>query len=449
MFLQDKRKKPAAGLMIFLVFMWLCTVISKSIYTSALPVVSTQVPEQKYIEHITEVQGIVVEGGNLPIIALSGLRVENIAVQVGDRVEEGDIVFRVDLEDLEKMIEAKETEITGVQYQIDALLENKALAEQKKAIAEERAREDYDNAAREKNDDLGRAKEEYAQAEEDLENYMNGGAYADSAEAWEQGKDALEDALQQAAYQEADAQGERDHALEEIQREIEDILFPEAADATLSLYQLELEELKDQLNIYRQVKEEEGLIKAPYGGVITDVLISVGGRVPDTAAIYISDETVPYEFKTTIDSDQKKYIRLGDDVSLLLDGRSREMDVTIEYLGESMTRPGCLETRIRLPEGVGTPGLSGILTHKETGEKYQFCLPPSAVYQEELRSYVYVLKEREGILGPEYYVEEITVKILDHNDTWTAVEGAGLDEESRIIISADKEIKKGSIVRWV
>lgn len=448
MFLQGKRKKPAAGLFIFFVFMWLCTVISKSVYTSALPVVSTQMPEQKYIEHITEVQGIVVEGGNIPITALSGLRVENIAVQVGDRVEEGDVVFRVDLEDLEKTMEAKETEITGVQYQINALLENKALADQKKAIAEERAREDYNNTAREKNDDLGRAKEEYAQAEEDLENYLNGD-YGYAAGDWEQGKDALEDALQQAAYQEADAQGERDHALEEIQREIEDILFPEAADATLSLYQLELEELEQQLNTYQQVKKQEGYVKAPQGGVITDVLISVGGRVPDAAAVLISDETIPYEFKAVIDSSQKKYMRLGDEVSLLLDGRSREMDVTIEYLGESKTQPGCLETRIRLPEGVGTPGLSGTLTHKAVGEKYQLCLPPCAIYQEELRSYVYVLKEREGILGMEYYVEEITVKVLDYNETWAAVEATGLDEESRIIVSADKEIKKGSIVRWV
>ena len=63
------------------------------------------------------------------------------------------------------------------------------------------------------------------------------------------------------------------------------------------------------------------------------------------------------------------------------------------------------------------------------------------------RSFVYVVKEREGILGMEYYVEEVNVRILDQNDNWVAVEGA-LDSESQIIVSATKEIKNGEIVRF-
>lgn len=443
--MEKKSKKLAAGLVIFMILMWLCTVISKSIYASGLPMVSTQQPEEKYIEHIVEVQGIVVEGGKLPVTALAGLQVETLSVQVGDKVEEGDLLFSIDLEDLKEIIEEKETEIDKLQCEIDTLSENQALAEQKKVIEEERARQDYDRTAREKDVQLGRAKEEYVQAEEALENYTNeaGSGYLQSEQ------EALEDALQQAAYNEADARGERDLALEEIQREIEDILFPEAADATLSVYQLDMEKLQEELNTYRQIMEEEGHVKSPQQGVITDVLISVGGRVPETASILISDETIPYEFKATINNEQKKYIRIGDDISLLLDGRSREMDATIEYLGESKIQPGYFEARISLPEGVGTPGLFGSLTHKEMGEKQRLCLPTAVVCQEEFRSYVYVLKEREGILGMEYYVEEVTVKVLDHNETWTAVEAAGLDEESQVIVTADKEIKKGSVVRWV
>ena len=82
------RKKMIAGFILFLVFMWLCTLISKSFYTTKIPMVTTSEPEEKYIEHIVEADGIVVEGGKQAVTALGGLRVESLTVHVGDRVEE-------------------------------------------------------------------------------------------------------------------------------------------------------------------------------------------------------------------------------------------------------------------------------------------------------------------------------------------------------------------------
>ena len=58
------------------------------------------------------------------------------------------------------------------------------------------------------------------------------------------------------------------------------------------------------------------------------------------------------------------------------------------------------------------------------------------------------MKEREGILGEEYYVDMVNVKVLDRNDNQAAVEGGALDKESRIIVSSTKEIGKGDTVRW-
>ncbi len=59
---------------------------------------------------------------------------------------------------------------------------------------------------------------------------------------------------------------------------------------------------------------------------------------------------------------------------------------------------------------------------------------------------MYVVNEREGILGQEYYVEEINVSVVDKNDTWAAVEGA-LNTDSQIIASSTKEVTKGEVVR--
>ncbi|MBD5457440.1 MAG: efflux RND transporter periplasmic adaptor subunit, partial [Lachnospiraceae bacterium] len=186
-----RKRKIIAGFLIFLVFMWLCTVISKSIYASRLPVVTTVKTEQKYIEHIVEAEGIVIAGDKNPITALSGLRIEKVMVQVGDRVEEGDVLFTIDMEDLEAIMEEKQTQISKLQLQINTMVQNEELARQKKELEEERARADYDAQARYQDTLVGRAEEEIHQAETDIEEQAGN-------------DEALKDALQAAAYAEAD-----------------------------------------------------------------------------------------------------------------------------------------------------------------------------------------------------------------------------------------------------
>ena len=68
------------------------------------------------------------------------------------------------------------------------------------------------------------------------------------------------------------------------------------------------------------------------------------------------------------------------------------------------------------------------------------------MHRESIRSYVYVVKERDGILGKEYYAEQVNVRIQDENDAWVAVEGA-LDGDSLIIAYSTKEVKNGDVVR--
>lgn len=429
-----RKRRIIAGFFIFLAFMWLCTVISKSIYASRLPVVTTVETEQKYVEHIVEVEGIVVAGDKNPVTALSGLRIDKVMVQVGDRVEEGDVLFTIDMEDLKAIMEEKKTQIAKLQLQIDTILQNEELARQKKALEEERARADYDAQARYQDTLVGRAAEEINQAETDIEE--QGG-----------GNDALDDALQSAAYAEADAKWQRENTMKDAERRVEDILLPEAEDSTLSASQIELASMREDLSQYQAVLDSNGQITAKSGGLITDVFISVGGRIPDSAVMLLADDAVPCQFKAMLTKEQKKYVSLNDKADLKLDGSSKESEATVDYLAESESMPGNYEIYINLPEGKGTPGLSGIMKRTETGEKYPNCLPPSAVHRDNTRSFVYVVKEREGILGAEYYVEELSVKVLDENENWVAVEGA-LDSESQVIVSATKEIKNGEIVRY-
>lgn len=427
-------KKLLIGFAIFMMFMLACTLISKSIYAYRLPMVSTIVPESKYIEHIVEVDGIIVAGGEKPVTCLPGLRVNSVQVHVGDRVEEGDVLFRIDLADLEQLMAEKQSEIAKVSLSINTILENQELARQKKELELARAREDYDTTSRLQDTEVGRAAESYVQAEKDMQE--NG----DDEEA--------ADALQRAAYDEADAKAERDEAVKQAGRRVEDALLPDTAASDLEAAQLELSGLQDSLAELQRIMDSQGIVTASSGGIVTEISLGAGDRIPDTAMLLISDEALPCQLKVTITKDQKKYIGLGDQVTVKLEGQSKELEATIDYLAESKSVPEGFEALINLPENTGVPGVSGTISRSEPGEKYKLCIPPTALYKRDDRYYVYVLKEREGILGEEYYVEEVSVKVLDQNENWAAIEEGALDQESRIITSSTKEISKGDVVRW-
>lgn len=431
---EKRKKRIITGFFIFLGVMWLCTIISKSIYASRLPVVTVEETEQKYVEHIVEVEGIVVAGDKNPITALSGLRIEQLLIQVGDKVEEGDVLFTIDMEDLDAIIEEKQAAISKVQVQVDTILANEELARQRKALEEERAREDYDALARYEDTLVGRAAEDVNQAEKDVESHAGS-------------DEELKDALQAAAYAEADAKWNRENTMKDAERKVEDILLPENEDSSLETYQIELADMRADLALYQEIKNSDGQITAAQGGLITDVYVSAGSRIPDSAVLLLANDSVPCQFKTMLSKEQKSYVGLNDKVTLKLDGSSKEVDVTIDYLAESETAPGNYEVYINLPEGMGMPGLSGVMKRTESGEKHSCCISPTALHEEQTRTYVYVVKEREGILGMEYYVEEINVKVIDKNDSWVAVEGA-LDSESQIIVSSTIEVHNGDIVRF-
>ena len=460
----DKRmKRIGAGLIVFMVFMWLCTLISKSIYASKLPLVSTCGIDARYIEHVVEAEGIVEAGSKLPVTVLGGLRVVEVFVQTGDRVEEGALLFTVDLEDMKEIMAEQELASRKIRLQIDTILHNRELAEEKKALEEARAREDYDALARYQDTLVGRAAENVVQAEEALdelqaeirdyyvfcENEDGERKTEEEIEAERKAREEEEERLKQevqaAAYAEADARWNRDNIMKDAGRKVEDTVSEEDEDATLAVYYAEVESIQEKLAAYQEILDGEGKIAAPMGGMVTDVYVQAGGRVPDTASFLMADDEVPCQFRVPLTKEDKTYVNLGDDVKLKL-GDRKEINAAIDYLTENENAPGSFTAVLRLPEETGTPGQSGTIICAKSGEKRPCCIPLLALHEEQNKSYVYVVGEREGILGMEYYVEEINVTVVDKNDKFAAIEGA-VTEESRIIQSADREMKRGDVIR--
>jgi len=158
--------------LVFLAFVWLCTIISKSIYVSGLTIVKADTPSKKYVEHIVEADGIVTTGGEIAVNTQSGLRVDRIYVMQGDPVKAGDVLFTIDLKDIADIISTKEMELAKLQHSLSDIQVNAVIDAQNKEVAILWAQEDYETAEKMTQTAKERAKEALDQAEAALGKHL-------------------------------------------------------------------------------------------------------------------------------------------------------------------------------------------------------------------------------------------------------------------------------------
>lgn len=161
-----KQKKILTVFGLFLIFMLFCTLISRSVYAEKLPQVTVEMPRRMALDHTVNADGIVHQGREYAVTALSGLRVRTVYAHTGDRVTPETLLFDLDLEDLKEKIKEKELEIRKLQLQIAAMEQNQSLDDQKQQTERMRAQEDYSREEDRVNEALGRAREDLEDAED-------------------------------------------------------------------------------------------------------------------------------------------------------------------------------------------------------------------------------------------------------------------------------------------
>lgn len=536
-----KQKKIGIAFCIFLSLMFLCTLISRAVYASGLPQVTTKKPERTALIHRVEAEGIVQQGMEYAVNALSGLRCRTVHAHVGDRVDTETLLFEIDMEDLEEQIREQEITIQKLTLTIQEQEQNKSLAQGEKKTEQDRAKEDYDRTAESAGESVNRAKEDLKNARDALENLEQNpaavtpeeerrkaqAAYeawagteqelqknlreaqaekeaadekikkleapdtgttpeeleearknqeaaekkyeeaksrydAHTAEpaskpdyssedaekaAWEEKKSALESSIGDAERSLSDARKSRDDALLNAKRNLDDSEKASAADNSPAINRLELSALKEKLEKYQEVLRTGGRVYPESEGIVTRIQVSPGERIPDGAAIVYADLESPLEFHLTLTKEQKKYVNQGDTAELTL-GKTQE-SITVDYIAASEASPDLFEAVIFLPQGTGTLGQSGVFTTETQTDIYNCCISLEALYTDQNgRNYIYTLKEKSGILGPELAAEIIYVNILDKNDRYAAIEEGIIDSGTEIITSTTEPLTDRAIIRY-
>lgn len=543
-----KQKKIGVAFCVFLGLMLLCTLISRVVYASRLPQITTKKPERTALIHEVEAEGLVQQGMEYAVNTLSGLRCRTVHAHIGDRVTTETLLFEIDMEDLEEQIREQELTIKKLSLTIQEQEQNQGLAANEKKIEQDRAKEDYDRTAESAQDNVDRAKEDLKSAQDALEDLKQNPAATTSEEerqkaqaeynawstkeqelqkklkeartekenaetlvedlkkqaadpgnpdadeakakleearksleaasekwnkakaqyddhtaappakpdyssedtakaAWEEKKNSLESSIGAAERSLSDARKNRDDTLLEAKRRMDDSEKASAADNSLAINRLELSVLKEKLEKYQEILRTGGRIYPESDGIVTRIQVSPGERIPDGAAIICADLKSPLEFHITLTKDQKKYVNQGDTATLFL-GKTKE-SVTIDYVAASEASPELFEALIFLPEGTGTLGQSGTFTTETQTDIFNCCIPLSALHTDQNgRNYIYTLKEKSGILGPELAAELVYVNILDQNNSYAAIEEGVIDSKTEIIVTTTEPLEDRTIVRY-
>ena len=169
----DKRKRVLKGFGVFLGGMLVLTLVSRGIYAEGLARVSVEVPERMAVGHVVEVSGNVKQSRELAVNVAEGLRVREVFVIPGDRVEAGSELFALDLDFLEERIRDKERDVEKLRLQIATVQGNVALAGAAKTVEMRRAGEDAVRAGEEADKALRRAEEDLASARASLQEHLD------------------------------------------------------------------------------------------------------------------------------------------------------------------------------------------------------------------------------------------------------------------------------------
>ena len=298
------------------------------------------------------------------------------------------------------------------------------------------------------NDEINTAKDALTEAENALSAYNEQQNNSSSASYDEQLKTLYDDyKAKEEAYNEAVKQ--RQSTIQSANRTLEDAKAPENVDtATALTANDDLEEKQLAVDELQKVMDVNGKITAPSDGLITKVNVTTGETTTEDTAIRISDQSAGYKFTATLDKASAKYLSKDDKVTLDLGNGTTVEGLTVQSIDVSAEDKNSYELTVSIPAKVKKLGSIATLKVEKASKKYDTCVPLGALHSDGDKYYVYVINEKDTILGTETAVDKVQVDILDKNNEQAAIEGS-FSWGQQFVLTSSKTLRNGDRVRLV
>ena len=298
------------------------------------------------------------------------------------------------------------------------------------------------------NDQINTAKDALTEAENALSAYNEQQNNSSSASYDEQLKTLYDDyKAKEEAYNEAVKQ--RQSTIQSANRTLEDAKAPENVDTATALNANDdLEEKQLAVDELQKVMDVNGKITAPSDGLITKVNVTTGETTTEDTAIRISDQSAGYKFTATLDKASAKYLSKDDKVTLDLGNGTTVEGLTVQSIDVSAEDKNSYELTVSIPAKVKKLGSIATLKVEKASKKYDTCVPLGALHSDGDKYYVYVINEKDTILGTETAVDKVQVDILDKNNEQAAIEGS-FSWGQQFVLTSSKTLRNGDRVRLV
>ena len=212
MYAKKEKRGIWKAVAIFFAAMIVFTLLSRVVYQRGTAVVKTAVPKPGTISHTVRLTGKTEENQVLAVTTVAGLRVGSVAVHEGQQVEQGQVLFTLDMGYLEETIVRQEQEMRKQQLTVQDAWSQNAASQSQKNNQQAQAQENYNTAVTQAQTQLARAERDLERAKKALEGFQNG---QDQGKTEEQALMAAVDQAEQAC---ANAQ----NALDQLHRQMEE-----------------------------------------------------------------------------------------------------------------------------------------------------------------------------------------------------------------------------------
>jgi biotin carboxyl carrier protein len=387
----NKRNKNIIGL-ICIILPGLLVFFSRTIYAYRLPEVRGVRPFRGFLNKMEISSGIADWAELETAYAVVGGTVEAVFVKEGDRVQQGQALFKMGFEE-----EAAERKLREIQNNIRKLQGDIAYTAAKPGLT---------------GADLDNARMALEEAELSYELGLK------SRYALETARNNL-DALY------------LKHEAEEKARQFD----LEAKNIDLQNLLLQEESCRDTLEHYRTWS----VITAPAAGVVAALNIKKGMYIPDkTPALSIGAEG-EFTVECTV-SPENNFVLPGDPCEL---GNSSHVLPGLVSRVKPSDRGKTVSVTVYSDEV--RPGETFEVVFEKTSAAAAVLVPNAALNQDNSGYYLNCIKRRKGILGEEYYVQRLDIYIGDSDRANTAVI-RGVDFFEPVVLRGIKPVVSGSAV---
>jgi hypothetical protein len=249
----------------------------------------------------------------------------------------------------------------------------------------------------------------------------------------------------------------REYYLEMRRRELniiqlENMILQSTDDDFISRLRLQIELEEEDLRAYMERYPVDGKIYAKTNGVIFNINAQEGETIsPGVSLIELYDANSESMVVFWLNAHEAQTYNIGAGVTLFYREGSAASEVETRVSGrEYDEESNSYIFSVPISSEYIAHGQAVMLKITNITPEYERVIPASAVIaMSNNRHGVYIVREREGLFGPEYVIRLVEIEIEDNNNLYVALSGWNVMAFDEVVIWSSRWLTSGEVVRVV